>query len=368
MSHPPADHLSAARLSAARAFYDELADSPLDARRVGWESDRAHRARHLAIAQALAPLSRVPALVDAGCGEGALLTVLRGLGWRGRYRGEDILPEMLERARARHDDPGAEWVAVDALAGGPPAEAVICSGALNTVVDPGRPHTAQVIEAVDALWARATTLLVFDLAVGDRHAEGVGIGRTDLAEIWRHARRLCPAVTVREDVLPGEALLILARSRGHSLHALPGQGPDAALMIGEVLLAGGDAESALVEVEGDARPEARLIAAVALLRCRRLGPAEAALRALVGTEVDEAARLQLASVLWLTGRRSASDKLLRALAETSDDARYHLVELLTGRGDHKAAAAYAAAIEDRWMRREARRLAAGARRAKRPPT
>jgi SAM-dependent methyltransferase len=43
-----------------------------------------------------------PAVLDIGCGLGDFLGYLRGRGFTGRYTGVDLVPELIEAARARH--------------------------------------------------------------------------------------------------------------------------------------------------------------------------------------------------------------------------------------------------------------------------
>ncbi|TNF26557.1 MAG: hypothetical protein EP329_20975, partial [Deltaproteobacteria bacterium] len=171
---------SARRRAAARAFYGPLADADSAARRVGWEDDDAHRLRLAAIAHGAGALGEVSSLVDAGCGEGAILPVLRAHGFAGAYRGEDLLEHMVERARDAHaGDADASFAVGDLFDAGPRAAVVVCSGALNTLSG-AEDHDAEVAAALSTLWARAEERLVLDVAVADRHAAGAGIGRADL--------------------------------------------------------------------------------------------------------------------------------------------------------------------------------------------
>ncbi|PKN55802.1 MAG: hypothetical protein CVU56_19525 [Deltaproteobacteria bacterium HGW-Deltaproteobacteria-14] len=346
---------SGRRRGAAQAFYGPLADADSPARRVGWEDDDAHRLRMAAVALAAGPLGTLTSALDAGCGEAALLPELRRRGFAGRYRGEDILAHMVERAaEANAGDPDASFVAADAFADGPAADVVLCSGALNTLAG-AVDHDAEVAAALTALWSRTGERLVVDLAVADRHPPGAGIARADLGRAWSLARSLAPVVAVREDGVPGEALLVLSRSRAAALtERLPD--PRDAIVRARLLLSGGEAAAARALAAPLQSPEARLVVALADLQDGQHGRAEAGLRRLAGTPVAGVARLHLASVLWITGRRRASEALLRELAATHDEARVHLVELLVGRGAREEARTIAATIEDAWIQREAERM------------
>ena len=63
--------------ASATRFYAPLQDAPCPARRVGWESNEAHLLRLRAIVQALQPCEEIRRVLDAGCGEGRLVDVLR---------------------------------------------------------------------------------------------------------------------------------------------------------------------------------------------------------------------------------------------------------------------------------------------------
>lgn len=332
------------RRRAAETFYAPLATAGSAARRVGWDTAHAHRLRLEAVAEAAAPLGARASILDAGCGEAALLPVLRARGFGGRYRGEDVLASMIARAEAATaGDPLCELVASDSFGEGPEAEVVLCSGALNTAV--GTDHDAEVAAVLTALWGRATALLAVDLAVVDRHPPGVGLARADLAKAWSLARTLAPVVSVREDVIPGEALLVLARSRAGAYARWV---PDATLRA-ELLVAAGEPAAAAALVAGIGGPEAALVRGRAAALEGRLADAE---RALEDARALPHAALELAPIYWRTGRKAQAEALLRELARTHDEARAHLAMMLLGRGATGEARAFVEAIGDAWIRRE----------------
>ncbi len=337
------------RRVAAETFYGALAQHADSARRVGWESSVMHALRLATIVEALAPVDVVASVLDVGCGEGALLDALRAAGFKGRYRGEEVRAEALQRAATRADQ--GEFAVCDGFAGGPSASAVVCSGTLNTVS--GGDHDAEVAGALSALWERTEDVLVVDLAVLDRHAPGVGIARADLAKAWAHARTLAPIVTVHEDVVPGEACIVLARSRARAftrrLSAGSAVSSSAAVpgIVAEALFAAGEPAQALAL----ARPDALLLRGQALIALGRPQEALPILRAAEATHGD-AARLAQAPALWRTGDRRGAEALLTELATRHDEARAHLFELIAGRKDWARAATIVASIEDPWVRRE----------------
>lgn len=355
---PPAEPRSSARRAAAAAFYGALAAHPEGARRVGWESHAAHVMRQRAILEALAPLDALASVVDAGCGEGALLGALRAAGFTGRYFGEDVLEAPIARAvGAWREEAAATFAVADSFSGQRPgAQAIVCSGTLNTESG-AADHDAEVEGALTALWSRAEELLVVDLAVRDRHAPGVGLARADLGRAWAHARSLAPVVVVREDVIPGEALLVLARGRARAF----ARRLEDRLLLAQALLQSGEAAAALVVCEraGGQGAELALVRGQALAALGRTSEALEVLRVAASRARDEgraavgdAARLAQAPVLWRLGDRRAAEALLTELAERSDEARAHLFELLFSRKEIDKARALARRVEDAWVRRE----------------
>lgn len=333
---------SAARRLAAEAFYGPMQGQADASRRVGWESAAAHALRLHALVAAIGPVAELASVLDVGCGEGALVPVLRAAGFAGRYRGEDV-----RQTRA------ADMVVCDSFAGGPSAAAVVCSGTLNTLS--GVDHDDEVAAALTAMWARTEEVLALDLAVGDRHAAGVGLGRADLARAWAHARRLAPAVVVREDAIPGEAMLVLSRSRRRTFARLP----IAPEVRAEALLFAAEPTAALAELEGIPGPRAAAVRGQAWAATGRpkdglaeLARAAADFEALGDREGADQARLAQAPILWRLADRAAAEALLVELAARSDDARAHLFELRLARRDRQGAEAILAAVVDPWIRRE----------------
>lgn len=333
------------REAAVRRFYGPLAASEDAARRVGWESAAAHRLRLRAVVDALSPLDRLGSVLDAGCGEGALLAVLREAGFAGRYRGEDILPEMITRAATA--GPGAEVVAADVLGPGPEADGVACSGTLNTLsaVAPQRHFE----EGLTALWQRTRVVLVVDFAVADRHRGG-GLGKVEVGGAIAAARRLTRSVRFREDLVPGEALLVLERDREASLSALLPE-PIYALDRAELLLRAGEAAGAERCLAGQRGDRAAML--VALTQAAR-GQVRDAERALRRNPLSEAA-LELAALLRATRRGPQAKELLFELlasgGSTADEARMMLAAQLESEGAAEEAACLRVAVQDPWLRR-----------------
>jgi hypothetical protein len=343
------------RRAALEGFYGPLEDSIDPARRVGWESSAAQRLRLETLVSVAGPaLGGVGSVVDAGCGEGALIEVLRRRGFAGHYRGEDLRQGPIERARA---NTAAEWVVADSFVGGEPdTDIVFCSGALNT--DSGREdHQAEVESAVAALFGRARVGLVFDIAVADRHHPGVLLVAADLPKLYAFCRGLTPIVSVHEDTLVGEAVIALWRSRSFAF----ARRSDTPVLAAENLLLAGEADASLRVVGVDASARAGRIRGQALTALGRLEEARAALSEVAaGEDPVEATRAALlqAPLLWRAGRRVEAEALLTRLARHDDDARAHLFELQLARRQHDLARTTALAVTDPWMRRELLRILA----------
>jgi hypothetical protein len=340
------DEGTSRRKRALDRFYGGLEQAKDGARRVGWESSAAHAMRLAAVAEGLGPLAEVRTLLDVGCGEAALLPVLRARGFAGRYRGEDLREAPLSRVSGLRE--GDEVVVMDSFGGRAGRfDAVVCSGALNT--DSGRPHAEEVEAAIVAMWLRTERVLVFDLAIADRHAPGVGLAASEILRVLTLARRIAPVVSLREDVIPGEALFTLERSR-----ALAFQRRGLSdVVVAENLLLAGEAMACLEVLGAGQGGRAALIEGQARAA---VGDLEAALACLEQAARDAELRVQSelaqASVLWRLGRRDACERLLERLAEEDDEARAHLAELYRGRRDLARARAVAGRIVDPWMARE----------------
>lgn len=68
-----------------------------DPRAAGWNSRESQERRFAVVDEVL---ERREDLLDVGCGPGHLHDYLRARGWTGRYLGVDLLPQMVELARA----------------------------------------------------------------------------------------------------------------------------------------------------------------------------------------------------------------------------------------------------------------------------
>lgn len=86
-------------ITVLRDYWDRRArECSTDAERVD-STERSQRARFADLARQLGGARSV---LDVGCGVGDLYGYLRGIGWQGEYRGVDLSPAMVDRARAKY--------------------------------------------------------------------------------------------------------------------------------------------------------------------------------------------------------------------------------------------------------------------------
>jgi SAM-dependent methyltransferase len=147
-------------------------------------------------------------VLDVGCGFGDLCTYLRARGWRGRYRGIDLVPESVAIARGRHPD--ADVRVLDLTAAGPlePADFVYEAGIFNYRLPSGneQAHATAMLGAMFRTAARAVVCDWLSAYVDFRRPESC---HWDPAFILRTARSLTKRVRLRMDYLPYEFAVIL---------------------------------------------------------------------------------------------------------------------------------------------------------------
>ncbi len=108
------DALTTARQTLRHIYGRLLHEQDDPSRQVGWMD----RLQQLVAFEVLAGVGNLcgpqgPSVLDAGCGLGDFYGYLRGQGFAGRYTGVDLVPELIEAARARH--PGVTFVVADLL-------------------------------------------------------------------------------------------------------------------------------------------------------------------------------------------------------------------------------------------------------------
>lgn len=323
----------------AKAFYGALRHHPCGSKRVGWNSTEWHTLRLRAlIGAALPSMSPDPfTILDVGCGEGHLLTVLKetpeGLRCTEGYHGEDVLSSMVQAAQSRH--PEARFTTVDSFSGEqPPADLVLCSGTLNTMTLGAR--DALFAKLLESLWERSNQVLAIDFALAGRHHGGPGIATYEAAKCLEAARDLTRTVQGLEGVIPGEGILVLSRSPLELLSHLDPTGGLAEARA-EMHLRSGATDAARQVLSTCESVRAEVLKSTADMQSGRYLRAEQNLRVL--SPHSPLATLHLAHLLALTRRREEAAGLLaevvRVGGEHAEDAQIQLAGITQARGSQE---------------------------------
>ncbi len=230
-------------------YYEELGRHPSPHRWAGWRGPLDHALRlELALAGVVFPApegARGPGglrdpgaveapesagraasgapveLLDLGCGTGELAAYLEDTGRAASYRGVDVSPAAIVRARERH--PKAVFRVADLAAPGPSADLVVAVGAMVS----GAPLVSEsarwraLARVVAAAWRRArrrATVVVLDQDTlqahpGWRADPALGGARRD--ELERLGRHLTRRWEVRRSPVGTDWALTLWRGDGH---------------------------------------------------------------------------------------------------------------------------------------------------------
>lgn len=150
-------------LAEVGAYYSaRLSEYGPTPRGVDWNGAESQELRFAQLARLLDP-ARPDSVGDYGCGYGAMLDHLRGLGWSGAFRGYDIAPAMVEAARARHAaDRDARFATDEAVLDG--CDYLLASGIFNVKLTTPLPEWEAYIDAtLDRLAARARRGFAFNV-------------------------------------------------------------------------------------------------------------------------------------------------------------------------------------------------------------
>ena len=302
-------------------------------------------------------------LLDVGCGLGHLLPYLRrrGLG-AVDYTGVDVLPEMVDGARARYPD--GRFVCADVLSDGAvpgPFDVVVCSGALNVAVDEDHAapadHAGWVERMLAAMWQRTGKALAFNAldvecrTVLQGAVETEDIVRSDRERLRGLSKALSPRVVMREDVLPGELVVWVFRGPSDVVTRWAEQGGADALDVAMAHLESRLPEAALTALRGTASsPDADNLRAVAYLQLGSALKASRILRRVVAAAEEHLdARRNLAAALSVLGDALGAIEQWRAVVDADpwdDRSRAEVCKALLRLGDVEAAAETAAQVLD----------------------
>lgn len=150
-------------------------------------------------------------VLDVGCGFADLYDYLLNFGWRGKYTGVDLVPDLLEVARDRHRDLDLRVIDItDQGSGLGSYDFVIASGVFNARLRIGdnREHIARALSAIYSL-SRVALSVDFLSTYVDFQRENAW--HTDPSWALAEARKLSRRLALRLDYMPYEFALTIFR-------------------------------------------------------------------------------------------------------------------------------------------------------------
>jgi len=147
-------------------------------------------------------------VLDVGCGFADLCTYLRGRGWRGQYRGIDLVPEMAAEAQRRHPDADIQLLDLTAAEGLEPADFVYEAGIFNLRLATGndKEHATNMLRA---MFRTARQAVVCDWLSSYVDFQLPEACHWDPDFILRTGRSLTKRLRLRMDYMPYEFAVIL---------------------------------------------------------------------------------------------------------------------------------------------------------------
>jgi SAM-dependent methyltransferase len=148
-------------------------------------------------------------VLDVGCGFADLYDFLIQHGWHGAYTGIDIVPGLLDVARARHPDLDVRELDItDASATLERCDFVIASGILNAqlVAENNLIHIENILSAMHQ---HARVAVCVDFLGTYVDFQMPGSWHTDPAWVFNVAKRLSRRITLRYDYMPFEFALFI---------------------------------------------------------------------------------------------------------------------------------------------------------------
>jgi SAM-dependent methyltransferase len=176
---------------------------------LGWGDCPRQAVRFSVLWEEMRPFPEASVL-DVGCGFADLCTFLRGKGWRGRYRGIDLVPEMVQIACQRH--PSEDIRVLDLTAAPPeePADFVYESGIFNYRL-PGGDEKEHATAMLQVMFRTATRAVVCDWLSAYVDFERPEACHWDPSFVLRTGRALTKRLRLRMDYLPYEFAVILCK-------------------------------------------------------------------------------------------------------------------------------------------------------------
>jgi trans-aconitate methyltransferase len=146
-------------------------------------------------------------IVDLGCGFGDLLGYLRQQGWKGRYTGVELVPELIEEARQRHaGDPAALFVSSDVQTFAPPSKAdmAVALGIFNHRLHQDNFEFAR--QTIENMWGLTAKVVVCDFLSmsSDPGLRKEDLFYADARDIYALAARYSRRVAIHHAYMPFE--------------------------------------------------------------------------------------------------------------------------------------------------------------------
>jgi SAM-dependent methyltransferase len=148
-------------------------------------------------------------VLDIGCGFGDLFDYLTARGWRGRYTGVDIVPDLLRVARERHPD--LDFIEADVSGssnGLPSADCVIASGVFNAKLKTGD-NSVHIQRSLANMAALARRAVCADFMTDRVDFQQPGSWHTNPEWALGIALKLSRRVRMRMDYMPYEFAIII---------------------------------------------------------------------------------------------------------------------------------------------------------------
>jgi SAM-dependent methyltransferase len=146
-------------------------------------------------------------LVDIGCGFGDLLGYLRQRGWKGRYTGVELVPELIAEARKRYaNDAAATFISADGQTFALPSKAdmAVALGIFNHRLH--QDNFEFVRQTIENMWGLTEKILVCDFlstsSDPDRRREDLFYA--DPRDIYGLAARYSRRVAIHHAYMPFE--------------------------------------------------------------------------------------------------------------------------------------------------------------------
>jgi SAM-dependent methyltransferase len=186
---------------AVRRYADRYAQHGYQPLTLGWTKGR----QQLRFAAALEMLGQsFDSVLDVGCGFGDLFGYLRGLGWRGRYLGVDLVPELLEEGRRRYGPLGAHFERADLTATDVDfhADVAVAIGIFNHRLR--QDNLAFLRQMLAAMWRHTTVAVTADFLSATANRRRDDLFYAPVGEVVQAGLALSKRVMLHHGYMPFE--------------------------------------------------------------------------------------------------------------------------------------------------------------------